>query len=211
MCPMPGLVALCDLDRRARWSGPAAGARGAMLHRGGRSCSTRRSGSISSRSARSPSRIASWSIWRRGTGSHILCQKPAALAASGFHRDDRRLRVGGRPADDPRELAVPPVVSRPACADRLGSDRPADPPADRASRHAGRAPGGFADQPYLATMPRLILMDMGCHLVDTARYLMGEIQTVSATIGRFGRGQCRRRRGDAGGLVRGRCPRMARL
>ena len=37
-------------------------------------------------------------------------------------------------------------------------------------------------------MPRLILMDMGCHLVDTARYLIGEIQTVSATIGRFGRG-----------------------
>ncbi len=36
-------------------------------------------------------------------------------------------------------------------------------------------------------MRRLILMDMGCHLVDTARYLIGEIQTVSATIGRFGR------------------------
>jgi D-apiose dehydrogenase len=36
-------------------------------------------------------------------------------------------------------------------------------------------------------MPRLILMDMGCHLVDTARYLMGEIESVSATIGRFGR------------------------
>ena len=47
-------------------------------------------------------------------------------------------------------------------------------------------PGGFTDQPYLAAMPRLILMDMGCHLVDTARYLMGEIQSVSATIGRFG-------------------------
>ncbi len=48
-------------------------------------------------------------------------------------------------------------------------------------------PDGFAEQPYLATMRRLILMDMGCHLVDTARYLIGEIQTVSATIGRFGR------------------------
>jgi predicted dehydrogenase len=47
-------------------------------------------------------------------------------------------------------------------------------------------PGGFAEQPYLATMRKLILMDMGCHLVDTARYLVGEIQTVSATIGRFG-------------------------
>jgi D-apiose dehydrogenase len=48
-------------------------------------------------------------------------------------------------------------------------------------------PEGFVDQPYQAAMPRLILMDMGCHLIDTARYLMGEILSVSATIGRFGR------------------------
>ena len=48
-------------------------------------------------------------------------------------------------------------------------------------------PNGFADQPYQATMRKLILMDMGCHLVDAARYLIGEIQTVSATTGRFGR------------------------
>ena len=41
-------------------------------------------------------------------------------------------------------------------------------------------------QPYLATMPRLILMDVGFHLVDTARYLLGEIATVTATTGRFG-------------------------
>ena len=47
-------------------------------------------------------------------------------------------------------------------------------------------PGGFADQPYLAAMPRLILTDMGCHLIDTARYLFGEIETVSATIAQFG-------------------------
>ena len=37
-------------------------------------------------------------------------------------------------------------------------------------------------------MPRLILLEMGCHLIDTARYLMGEVQSVAATIGRFGRG-----------------------
>jgi predicted dehydrogenase len=46
---------------------------------------------------------------------------------------------------------------------------------------------GYDDQPYLRTMPRLILLEMGCHLVDTARFLIGEIQTVSATLGRFGR------------------------
>jgi D-apiose dehydrogenase len=47
-------------------------------------------------------------------------------------------------------------------------------------------PDGFAVQPYLAVTPKMILMDMGCHLIDTARYLLGEIQTVSATIGHFG-------------------------
>jgi predicted dehydrogenase len=48
-------------------------------------------------------------------------------------------------------------------------------------------PDGYNDQPYFRSMPRLILLEMGCHLVDTARYLIGEVQTVSATVGRFGR------------------------
>jgi predicted dehydrogenase len=46
---------------------------------------------------------------------------------------------------------------------------------------------GFRSQPYHASAARLILLDMGCHLIDTARYLFGEVQTVSATIGHFGR------------------------
>jgi predicted dehydrogenase len=46
---------------------------------------------------------------------------------------------------------------------------------------------GYNDQPYFRSMPRLILLEMGCHLVDTARFLIGEIQTVFATLGRFGR------------------------
>jgi len=48
-------------------------------------------------------------------------------------------------------------------------------------------PDGYDDQPYFRTMPRLILLEMGCHLVDTARFLIGEVQTVAATLGRFGR------------------------
>ncbi|HEX8202986.1 MAG TPA: Gfo/Idh/MocA family oxidoreductase [Isosphaeraceae bacterium] len=49
-------------------------------------------------------------------------------------------------------------------------------------------PDGFADQPYFAAMPRLILLEMGPHVIDTARYLCGEVAAVSATIGRFGSG-----------------------
>jgi predicted dehydrogenase len=37
-------------------------------------------------------------------------------------------------------------------------------------------------------MPRLILLEMGCHLIDTARYLLGEVRSVATTVGRFGDG-----------------------
>jgi len=46
-------------------------------------------------------------------------------------------------------------------------------------------PGGY-DEPYFRTMPRLILLEMGCHLVDTARFLIGEVETVFAALGKFG-------------------------
>ena len=186
--PDARLVALCDLDRdRLERAAERVIPEARMLHECGRSLRAGGGARLRRDLHASPSRIASWSSWRRGTGSHILCQKPAAMVRSDFTRDDRRLHYGRRPADDPRELAVPPVVSCPACGDRLGSDRPADPAADRPSRHAGLAPGRLCRPAVPDNDAGLILMDMGCHLVDTARYLMGEIQSVSATIGRFGR------------------------
>lgn len=36
----------------------------------------------------------------------------------------------------------------------------------------------YHDQPYLATEPRFILSDMGVHLLDLARFLLGEIASV---------------------------------
>ncbi|MFO0907688.1 MAG: Gfo/Idh/MocA family oxidoreductase [Isosphaeraceae bacterium] len=60
----------------------------------------------------------------------------------------------------------------------------------RLSHHDTRAltPDGFREQPFLGSMPQLILMEMGCHLVDTARFLMGEVESVHATTSRFGVG-----------------------
>jgi predicted dehydrogenase len=120
-------------------------------------------------------------------GTHILCQKPAALVRSDFRamieacittgvrlmiHENWRFRPWYRAF---RAEIDAGVIGRPI---RL-----------RIAHHDTRAlrPDGFAPQPYLATMPRMILMDMGCHLIDTARYLIGEIQTVSASIGRFGK------------------------
>ncbi|RKN41050.1 Gfo/Idh/MocA family protein [Micromonospora endolithica] len=43
----------------------------------------------------------------------------------------------------------------------------------------------YPDQPYFATMPRLVLFETGVHYVDTARFLFGEIeqvQCVTATV-----------------------------
>jgi predicted dehydrogenase len=37
----------------------------------------------------------------------------------------------------------------------------------------------YAGQPYLATFPRLALMDIGIHLYDLARHFMGEAETLS--------------------------------
>jgi predicted dehydrogenase len=119
-------------------------------------------------------------------GLDILCQKPAALeradlcpmietcTAAGVRlmiHENWRYRPWYRAM---RATIESGVIGRPIRLRLAHRDT-------RAIR-----PGGVADQPYLAVMPRLILMDMGCHLIDTARYLMGEIETVSATIGRFG-------------------------
>jgi predicted dehydrogenase len=121
-------------------------------------------------------------------GVDILCQKPAALVRSGF-RDmiDACLTTGVRLMIHENWRYRPWYRAMRAEIDSGAIGRPLRLRIAHRDTRALR-PDGFADQPYHKTMRRLILMDMGCHLVDTARYLIGEIQTVSATIGRFGRG-----------------------
>jgi predicted dehydrogenase len=120
-------------------------------------------------------------------GVHILCQKPAANDRADFEamiaacdragvrlmiHENWRFRPWYRAMKTRIEAGVigMPIHLRIAHRDT----------------RALRA-DGYQEQPYLAKAERLILMDMGCHLVDTARYLFGEIVSVTATIGRFGR------------------------
>ncbi len=121
-------------------------------------------------------------------GAHVLCQKPAALNRADllamidvcdragvrlmFH-ENWRFRPWYRAL---RAALDAGVIGRPLRLRSVHRDT-------RALR-----PGGFADQPYFTTMPRLILLEMGCHLVDAARYLMGEVRSVAATVARFGDG-----------------------
>ncbi len=193
------------------WSEPGPGSREPDATSTPPTCSTRRGRSTSSRSARHRRRIeSSWS-WRPGSGAHILCQKPAALV-----RSDLLSMIEACTASGVRLMIHENWRFRPwyrAMRAEIDSGAIGRPIRLRIAHRDTRAlrPDGFALQPYFAKMPRLILMDMGCHLVDTARYLFGEIQTVSATIGRFGQTDRRRGRGDAAGFIRERGPGLARL
>jgi predicted dehydrogenase len=120
-------------------------------------------------------------------GLDILCQKPAALARSDFREMiDACLTTGVRLMIHENWRFRPWYRAMRSEIDSGAIGRPLRLRIAHRDTRSLR-PGGFAEQPYLATMRKLILMDMGCHLVDTARYLIGEIQTVSASIGRFGR------------------------
>ena len=42
----------------------------------------------------------------------------------------------------------------------------------------------YGGQPYLATDPRFIIQDLGIHIIDIARFLFGEVETLSARTAR---------------------------
>jgi D-apiose dehydrogenase len=50
----------------------------------------------------------------------------------------------------------------------------------------GQGPMAYlARQPYFQTMPRLLVAETGTHFIDTFRYLMGEVDAVSARLRRL--------------------------
>ncbi len=119
-------------------------------------------------------------------GVHVLCQKPAAPDHAGFsamidacERAGVRLMIHENWRFRPWYRAFRDEV-------RVGTI--GQPVRLRIAHRDTRAlrPDGYDAQPYLAQMTRLILTDMGCHLIDTSRCVFGEIASLSATLGRFG-------------------------
>jgi predicted dehydrogenase len=121
-------------------------------------------------------------------GAHVLCQKPAA-----YVRPDLTAMIACCDSAGVRLMIHENWRFRPwyrALRDEIDRGTIGRPLRLRIAHRDTRAlrPDGFSDQPSLAAMPRLIMMEMGCHLLDTARYLFGEIQTVSATLACLGEG-----------------------
>jgi predicted dehydrogenase len=121
-------------------------------------------------------------------GVHVLCQKPVAE-----WRGDLLAMIGACERAGVRFMVHENWRFRPwyrALKAALDAGVVGRPVRLRLAHRDTRAlrPGGFADQPYFAEMPRLILLEMGPHLIDTARYLMGEVASLFARLDRYGAG-----------------------
>lgn len=83
----------------------------------------------------------------------------------------------------------------------------------RMRHHEGAGPDPFPQQPYFREMPRFMVYEILLHHLDTARFLFGEIETVSAKLSRLNpamRGEdCAvisvRHESGLTGVVEGRC------
>jgi predicted dehydrogenase len=121
-------------------------------------------------------------------GVHVLCQKPATET-----RADLLAMIAACDQAGVRLMVHENWRFRPwyrALRAALDSGAIGRPVRLRLTHRDTRAlqHDGFADQPYFAEMRRLILLEMGPHLADTARYLLGEVQAVYASLGHFGDG-----------------------
>jgi predicted dehydrogenase len=180
------LVALCDLDagRLARASEQVPDAR---IYREATDLFAAGGLDFVEICTRPESHVALVALAARH-GVHVLCQKPAATTA-----EDLQAMVDACDKAGVRLMIHENWRFRPwyrALRAEIDAGTIGRPIRLRLVHRDTRAlrPDGFRDQPYFQQMPRLILLEMGCHLVDTARYLLGEVATVSATLGHFGEG-----------------------
>jgi predicted dehydrogenase len=119
-------------------------------------------------------------------GAQVLCQKPVS-----FHRHELLEMIEACDAGSVRFMVHENWRSRPwyrAIRAAIEAGTIGRPIRLRIAHRETRAlrENGYQLQPYFSEMERLILVEMGPHLIDTARYLMGDITTVTATTARFG-------------------------
>jgi predicted dehydrogenase len=113
-------------------------------------------------------------------GVHVLCQKPVAPSLSELaqmirltERASVRLGVNENWRWRPWHREMRRLVSRGAIGQPYSlrfTVRPSQPQASDALKR----------QPYFAEMPRLIIYELGVHLIDTARSYLGQVASVFA-------------------------------
>jgi len=107
-----------------------------------------------------------------GCGTSVICQKPLAPTL-----EDARAMVEACHAAGVRFMVhenfrwQTPMRRLRALAEEVG-------PLFFGRMYWRTAYDVYANQPYLAEDPRFILMDMGVHLLDLARFFMGEAESV---------------------------------
>ena len=131
-------------------------------------------------------------------GKHVVCEKPLGASAEARRRDARRrarrpacstawrpATAGRRPSAPSRALPTGSWARSAACAPSFMLDYAADPDVPLLWRFRRDLAGGG------------IAIDTGYHLVDCARFLVGEIETVQAIADDLHRrpSAARRRRG----------------
>ena len=179
------LVALCDLDRQ-RVERASAKVQGARLYTDAAALFESEQGLDFVEICTRPDSHRPLVELAALNGVHVLCQKPAAVA-----RPELEAMITAAGSEGIRLMFHENWRFRPwyralrAEIDAGAIGRPIRLRITHRDTRAFRA-GGYDDQPYFRTMPRLILLEMGCHLVDTARFLIGEVETVSAALGKFG-------------------------
>lgn len=114
-------------------------------------------------------------------GVHVICQKPFAGSL-----ETARLLI-----DCCRDRGVSLTIhenfrwQHAICRvrDILGEGHIGEPFFGRISYRSGF--DVFANQPYLATLPRFIIQDLGIHVLDMARALFGDVQRLSCETSRI--------------------------
>ena len=105
-------------------------------------------------------------------GVATIVQKPFAPSWEDCVAIVEAARSGGRLARGARELPLPGADAARAAADRRRRDR-----RRRAGRASASAPASMsiATQPYFYDEERLAIADVGIHVLDLARFLLGEV------------------------------------
>jgi predicted dehydrogenase len=119
-------------------------------------------------------------------GVHVLCQKPAAPSLG-----ELDAMIAACDAAGVRLMVHENYRWRPwnvRLREEVLAGRVGKPARLAIQLHDQRClrPGGLADQPYFAAMPRLILYEIGPHAIDFARWVLGEPERVFALTRRVG-------------------------